>query len=117
MATNMIYKNADNLRLYTNASIKSGDPVVVGGIVGVALGDEDSAGYTVIRRRGVFNLEVTAIETGDPLAPVPIHIGDTLYIDDNGVISNDSTKTQFGYALEAIDEGTKTIKVLLGGKK
>ncbi len=117
MATNMIYKNADNLRLYTNASIKSGDPVVVGGIVGVALGDEDSVGYIVIRRKGVFNLEVTAIETGDPdPVPVPIGIGDVLYIA-SGVISNDGTGTQFGYALEAIDEGTKTIKVLLGGKK
>jgi len=114
----MIYKNADNLRLYTNASIKPGNPVVVGGIVGVALGDEDTAGYTVIRRKGVFKLPVTAIEVeGDPdPVPVPIHIGDTLYIAD-GELSNDGTGTQFGYALEAIDEGTKTIKVLLGGKK
>lgn len=116
MATNLVYRDAANLELYTNAGVKSGDPVAVGEITGVALGDEDTAGYTVIRRKGVFNLEVTAIDAGDPLEPVPISIGDTLYIAD-GELSNNDSGTQFGYALEDIDSGTKTIRVLLGGKK
>lgn len=37
------YQNGDRLRLYPAASVKSGDVVIVGGLVGVAFGNYDVA--------------------------------------------------------------------------
>jgi len=108
MATNMIYKNADNLRVPVGAGIESGDPVVVGGITGVALVDRDSDGYAVIRRKGVFSLEVSAVSTD-------IDVGTPVYITSSNTLTNTvGSNTLFGYALEAVASGTSaTIKVLL----
>jgi len=117
MATNMIIKNSDQLKVYTNSDVNSGETVLVGGITGVALADEDSDNYTVIRRKGVFDLLVTAHDGSDH---ADVAIGDALYLDaSNGTLNKKSTETLFGYALEAITKGTgetiatDTIKVLL----
>jgi len=119
MATNMVYKNEDQIPItLTSASwptatagADSGDAVVLGQITGVALVDSESA-KLVIRRKGVFDLEVTATDNSGNSAVAP---GDALYIDSsNGTINKNSTKVLFGYALEAIDSGdTATIQVLL----
>jgi len=112
MATNMIIKNSEQLPIYTNSDVESGETVLVGEITGVALADEDSDGYTVIRREGAFLLEVVAHDgtSGSAVSP-----GDSLYLDaSDGTLNKDSSETLFGYALEAIDSGdTDTIKVLL----
>jgi predicted RecA/RadA family phage recombinase len=112
MATNMIIKNSDQLKIYTNSDVESGETVLVGGITGVALADEDSDGYTVIRREGVFDLSVKA---HDGSSDSKVGFGDALYLDvSNGTLNKDSSETLFGYALEEITSGeTDTIKVLL----
>ncbi len=112
MATNMIIKNSDQLKVYTNSDVNSGETVLVGGITGVALADEDSDNYTVIRREGVFDLSVVA---HDGSSNSKVSIGDALYLDaSNGTLDKDNTETLFGYALEEIASGkTDTIKVLL----
>jgi len=112
MATNMIIKNSDQLKIYTNSDVESGETVLVGGITGVALADEDSDGYTVIRREGVFDLSVKA---HDGLSNSKVGFGDALYLDaSNGTLDKDNAETLFGYALEEIASGeTDTIKVLL----
>lgn len=112
MATNMIIKNSEQLPIYTNSDVNSGETVLVGGITGVALADEDSDGYTVIRREGVFDLSVKA---HDGSSNSKVSIGDALYLDaSNGTLDKDSNETLFGYALEEITSGeTDTIKVLL----
>jgi len=112
MATNMIIKNSDQLPIYTNSDVNSGETVLVGGITGVALADEDSDGYTVIRREGVFDLSVKA---HDGSSNSKVGFGDALYLDaSNGTLDKDNTETLFGYALEEIASGeTDTIKVLL----
>lgn len=105
MATNMIYKNADNLWLNVgDVDIESGDPVVVGNITGVALIDADAAGYATIRREGVFELPVTGTFTiGAPVYIIP----------STRVLTNTSAgNVLFGYALEATS-GDEVIKVLL----
>lgn len=112
MATNMIIKNSDQLKVYTNSDVNSGETVLVGGITGVALADEDSDGYTVIRREGVFDLSVKA---HDGSSNSKVGFGDALYLDaSNGTLDKDNTETLFGYALEEITSGeTDTIEVLL----
>lgn len=112
MATNMIIKNSEQLKIYTNSDVESGETVLVGGITGVALADEDSDGYTVIRREGVFDLSVVA---HDGTSGSKVSFGDALYLDaSNGTLDKDSNETLFGYALEEITSGeTDTIKVLL----
>jgi predicted RecA/RadA family phage recombinase len=113
MATNLVYKDVDNLPFYTNASLESGDPFVVGQIPAVAMGDEDAEGYTVGRLVGVFKLEVKAIDGTGNSAVV---IGDKLYYvsGDTPKLNKKNTGVFFGYAYEAINAGaTATIKVLL----
>jgi len=102
----MVFKNADNLRIYTNSDVEVGEPVAVGQITGVALTNEDDDGYTVIRRKGVFKLTITT-----PTAT--INIGDPVYYS-SGVLNNDDTGVLFGYALEQVSASTtKEIHVLL----
>ena len=112
MATNMIIKNSEQLKIYTNSDVESGETVLVGEITGVALADEDSDGYTVIRREGVFDLSVKA---HDGLSNSKVGFGDALYLDaSDGTLDKNSNETLFGYALEEIASGeTDTIKVLL----
>jgi len=101
------------LRVPVGAGIESGDPVVVGGITGVALVDRDSDGYAVIRRKGVFNLEVNGVDGSGNSA---VAIGDSIYYvtGDTIKLSKKATGVLFGYALEAVASGASaTIKVLL----
>ncbi len=122
MATNMIHKTADQLKITLTAqsyptstdNADSNDPVVLGGIVGVALADSDTTTKeVVIRRTGAFSLEVVAKRDSGENSEVVA--GDALYINPTGgQIDKDHTKTHFGYALEDITSGeTETIKVLL----
>jgi predicted RecA/RadA family phage recombinase len=113
MATNMIYKDGDQLKFYTNASLNSGDPFVVGQIPAVALANEDSDKYTVGRLAGVFDLSVKGIDGSGNSA---VSIGDKIYYvtGDTPKLNKKATGVFFGYALEAIASGeTDTIKVLL----
>ncbi|MDR9817650.1 MAG: DUF2190 family protein [Candidatus Methanoculleus thermohydrogenotrophicum] len=69
MATNEVYYPGDTLPLPVPEGTKSGDPVVVGTIAGIAMEDRDAAGNAPVRVKGVFKLSVTG----------PIDVGDKVY--------------------------------------
>ena len=116
MAKNQVFDEGDQLSLVCTdpATPKSGDPVLVGQIPGVALTDERADGTTSVCTEGVFRLSVkgvngsgnTAIAAGDIVTYVA---GDTpkLGVKASGV--------RFGYALDPVTSGsTTTIRVKLG---
>ena len=92
------------------ASTESGDPVSVGSITGVALTDTDDNGNVEVDTEGVYALDVVGNDGSEGAA---VSAGDAVYID-SGTINVDSSKTLFGYALEAVSSGETTeIDVLL----
>lgn len=118
---NLIFKKPDNLAL-TVAGVKSGDPVAVGGIAGVALIDAEDDGTCIVRRKGVFELNVEGVNMVDnegiwEYANTAVSIGDKLYYDAGKTIKinkNDHSGTFFGYALKTVGSGANaTIQVLL----
>lgn len=108
MATNMIYKDGDQLKFYTNAALNSGDPFVVGQIPAVAMGDEDTDGYVVGRMVGVFDLSVSAVSTD-------ITPGTAIYYHAGALNNTAADGVLFGYALEGLTvaDSPAVIKVLL----
>jgi predicted RecA/RadA family phage recombinase len=105
--------------------VQSGDAVVIGSIVGVAatsagpaagqtgyVTSETPGGLIAIRTKGIFNLPVFGHGSGGNGA---VTLGEGLYIDPaTGIISTDTTKTFFGYALGTVNSGaTATIPVKL----
>lgn len=100
-----------------NASIKSGDPVVVGRLCGVANADAAPSsvgpfndGNVVVHLSGVFNLSVVSTHHN-------ITIGSTVYIDVvSGVVSDDLTDVPFGVVLAQVNQyATKSVDVRLFG--
>ena len=108
MAKNLVYKDGEQLKFYTNSSpgseIESGEPFVVGQIPAVAMADEEN-GYTVGRLVGVFELSVTGTVSA---------VGTPIYITSaNALTTTAGSNVLFGYALETKSSGTGVIKVLL----
>ena len=100
-----------------NSPIKSGDPVVIGRLAGVAVADQTpgSAGpyndsNVVVQLKGVFNISVTSTHH-------TMSIGSTCYIDvSTGVVSDDLTDVPFGVVLDAVNQyATTTVRVKLFG--
>ena len=112
MATNMIYKDGDQLPYNVGAGVLSGAPVVIGAIPGVTLDNADALGVATVRTKGVFNLSVTAVDAQGNAA---VTIGAILYMSALGVISLTNTGIRYGYAYGAIDAGdTANIPVKIG---
>ncbi len=90
--------------------VDSGDPVVIGRIVGVAATSAlASTDLVSVEVEGVHDLSVTTIHNG-------ISIGETVYIDPAAAtLSDDYNDVPYGVALEAISlvTATDTINVLL----
>ena len=122
MAKNEVYYPGDTIPLPVPEGTKSGDPVVVGTIAGVALEDRDAAGNAPVRVKGVFKLSVTG---RDGTATKAIGVGDKVYYtalsgESSAIIDASAAGKEFGVALKAIDKGTTkpvvaTIPVLLKG--
>jgi predicted RecA/RadA family phage recombinase len=90
----------------------SGDPCVIGRIVGVANQTGVSGGSIVVSTRGVYNLPVTSVDGA-------IAVGDTLYINKTTAVISDDLDggvVPFGVALDAVASGTHTIRVKLFGQ-
>lgn len=103
MATNEVYRDADNVTLPVPAGVVSGEVVVVGAFVGVAQTSRDAAGNATVRRKGGHR--VTA-------AAATYAVGDTIYGHATGggavaggrvglIDKTSTTGTVIGYALEA----------------
>ena len=105
----------ERLELNVGTGKKSGDPVEVGGLIGVCVTDADANGNAVVATEGVFRLSVTA---NDGTANVAISQGDALYFDSaSGKIDKNNANILFGYALEPVASGaTATIEVKLAAK-
>ena len=123
MAKNEVYYPGDTIPLPVPEGTKSGVPVVVGTIAGIAMEDRDAAGYAPVRVKGVFMLSVTG---RDGTANKAINVGDKVYYTaPSGGLSaiidaSATTGKEFGVALGAIAEGTSdavvaTIPVVLKG--
>lgn len=114
MATNIVFEDGNQLRLPCTAPAtpKSGDPVLVGQLPGVALTDEDADGYTTVKTNGVAEL---AVKGEGASGGSNVVIGDRLYYD-AGTINKDATNgVPYGYALGAVTSGaTTTIRVKIG---
>ncbi len=117
MATNEVYYPGDTLPLPVPEGTKSGDPVVVGTIAGIAMEDCDAAGNAPVRVKGVFKLSVTGQDGSGNKA---INVGDKVYYTTPSggtpAINANATGAEFGVALKAITAGaTETIPVALKG--
>lgn len=109
MALNETFRDADHLSLPVPSGVKSGDPVAVGAIVGVAQthrgGGGNATDHATVWTKGAFDLPVTgAVE----------NVGAPVYIAD-GALTATAPATDpviFGYALatQAAD-GTITVKI------
>lgn len=113
MAKNMLYDDAQQLSVVCTepATPASGDPVLFGQRPGVALTDERADGTTTVVFEGAYDLEVEAL--GGAIAA-----GDIIYYDAAGTpVLNDNSATgvRYGYAGEAVGNGTTdTIMVIIG---
>lgn len=123
MAKNEVYYPGDTLPLPVPEGTKSGDPVVVGTIAGIAMEDRDAAGNAPVRVKGVFKLSVTGHDGSKTAA---IGVGDKVYYTapsgtTPAIIDADATDgAEFGVALKAVAAGATdavvaTIPVALKG--
>ena len=97
MATNEVFRDADHISLPVVSGTKSGDPVLVGSLVGVAQTDRDADGIATVWRNGAHNLTVAGAVTA---------VGAPVYIAAAGngtrqtkVTTTAGTDILFGYAL------------------
>lgn len=118
MAKNKIFAEGDQLSLVCSqpATPKSGDPVLVGQVPGVALTDERADGTTSVDTKGVFDLPVEGKDAAN--ANTTVSVGDIVYYDSVNTIklNRDNTNgVRFGYALAALASGASgTIRVKVG---
>lgn len=96
MANNEIYAVADSLVFPVASTVKSGDLVQVGQVIGVAERDakvgENGSYYTTLKRSGVFELSTL----------VAVTVGANMYVTSAGVVTTTATSNKFiGHALKA----------------
>lgn len=87
--------------------VESGDPVVIGKMVGVANNDAlRSTDMVVVSTRGVYNLPVT----GNNGVNAAINPGDRVYIDPAAAtLNSNAANVPFGIALDAVASGATTV--------
>ncbi len=105
----------DNLRVICSypTTPAAGGVVIYGDLCGIAEGDEDTDGYTVVRfGPWVGDLEVTDVNTGGIAVGAPLFASKANPI----VLSNLATGVFFGWANEVVLTGaTTTIEVIKAG--
>ena len=97
MATNSAFTQADQLSLPVAEGTESGDPVIVGQLVGVALTDRGDGGnestHATVKLTGAFDLAVGTTST--------LAVGAPVYITTAGALTPTAgTNALFGHALE-----------------
>jgi predicted RecA/RadA family phage recombinase len=113
MAKNRKFETGSNpLPLLVPAGVKSGDPVVVGQIPGVALLDSQYPAKTATDCGGVYNFSV---EGKNKAGEKAIAEGDIIYIKEGKLSVNNEEGTRFGYAMGAVVKNkTEVIPVKVG---
>ncbi|MFO7172048.1 MAG: DUF2190 family protein [Bacillota bacterium] len=112
MAKNFVQEGI-RLRLPVPTGVRSGDPVAVGQLTGVALIDRQEDGTATVQVAGVFNLPVQAVDGGGGSA---VAVGDPIYIQADRTLNKDANGVLFGHALATVAAGaTATIPVRLKG--
>lgn len=105
------YKQSGKVFDYTvpsSTTIASEDVVVMGGVVGVALGGGTTGDVIPVQVCGVFNLPKKTT-SGNVFT-----VGARVYYDPStGSVTTDATKTFIGYAYTAAIQATTTLDVML----
>jgi len=112
MKNEVFYPNdpADKLSLPVDSGVVSGDPVVVGSIIGVAATSRgeggNPSGNASVWTEGVFRL---------PVSTTVGAVGTALYkaAGSTALTTTATSNTLFGYALETKGSGTASIRVKL----
>jgi len=110
MAKNEVFRNADHLTLPVPTGTKSGDPVVVGELKGVALTDRDTTdGTATVWLKGAFAFSVDgAVDT----VGTPVHIvADGTRQTTLAVAAPAADGKVFGYVLETKTAATAPVAV------
>lgn len=106
MATNEVFKYGDWLELPVASGTDSGEPVVVGDLVGVAQTTRDADGNASVALTGAFNLSVTGVTA----------VGTPIYITGAGALNVTATGNKlFGHALAVKTAAAAVIPVRLAG--
>lgn len=116
MAANKVSERSERHTIPVASGITSGDPVVFGSLVGVALTDRDSSGNATVEFPYAFPLFDLSVKAVNDDGNVAVAAGDQLYYiaADTPDISKKSSGQPFGVAFEAISSGsTDTIKVAM----
>lgn len=114
MAKNEVYKDSQYLSLPVANGVLSGEPVIVGNLVGVAQTDEgdrvtNEEGYASVALTGAFRLSSTVAFAS---------VGLPVYITSARVLNATSTGNRFfGYTLstKASGAGTVIVKIVQSG--
>lgn len=106
MASKIIVETTETLTIACPSGAVEGDVIRNGFIIGVALRDRDTNGYTTIKIPRSFVLRATTVASqtliGSAGSGSAIALGDKLYLDTvtpSQVISKDSAGVFIGYAL------------------
>lgn len=113
MAANLKFQPVWTLTLPVPAGTKSGDPVMVGTIAGMAEIDRQTDGNATVNVGGVVTISVKGINGAGNVA---VAVGDKLYFTtgDTPPVSAKATGSLYGKAVGVVTSGaTTTIDVLL----
>lgn len=105
MAGNRAYVEGRKLSVAVASTVKSGDPVLIGGMAGVALTDyRASDGEASVDFGGVYEVSVKGVNNAGNSA---VALGDAIYfvVGDTPVLSKKASGVFFGYALETVASG------------
>jgi predicted RecA/RadA family phage recombinase len=129
MATNKAYEQAWNLRIAVPSTVKSGDPLLVGKLPGVAETDYSSTdGCATVCFHGAYTLSVLGSTAASPVSGSALKTGDPVYAE--GGTTDSTTNVTTGFTLDKATGGvlfgnvlgavgsaaTVSVAVKLGGK-
>lgn len=111
MALNEVFRYAQRLTLPVVAGTKSGDPVLVGSLPGVAQTDRDTDGNATVWREGAHRLSVTGAITavGQPVYIAAAATGTR----QTGLTATAGSDVLYGYALATKAAGAAEIPVAI----
>jgi predicted RecA/RadA family phage recombinase len=114
--TNENFDRGDQINVAVASGVVSGDPVMIGGMAGIAMTTRDATlGTATVKRRGVDTFSVKGVNDAGNVAVAaldPIY-----YLDgDTPKLSKKASGKFFGYALATVGSGsTASIQVLITG--